>query len=57
LTLLAEPAVSFRLQAATNMSTANWIDVVSFTNTQSTISLTDTTATMFPQRFYRVVSP
>ena len=47
----------YRLQASTNLNTAGWIDLTAFTNTQPATSLVDTTATSFPQRFYRLVSP
>src|SRR5207253_2652748 len=57
LTVVGAPGSRYRLQALTYFNPSNWVDLITITNTQSAISLTDTTATMFPQRFYRLVSP
>src|SRR5437773_1397778 len=57
LTVVGAPGSRYRLQALTYFNPSNWVDLITITNPQSTISLTDTTATMFPQRFYRLVSP
>ena len=57
LIVLGESGSRGRLQASTNFNPVAWIDLIAFTNTQSTISLTDTTAATYPFRFYRVVSP
>jgi hypothetical protein len=54
---VGQSGAPYRLQASTTLNMADWIDVLSFTNTQPTISLTDTSATSFTQRFYRLVSP
>ena len=50
---------SYRIQAATNLA-ANpilWMDLTNFTATSSSLTFTDGTTTIFPRRFYRVVSP
>jgi hypothetical protein len=50
---------SYRIQATTNLAgnQAPWIDLTNFTATISSLTYTDHTATVFPTRFYRVVSP
>jgi len=58
-TLLLQTNFSYRIQAATNLG-ANpiaWIDLTNFTPTASSLTYTDRTATNYPARFYRVVSP
>jgi len=57
LVVAGESGARYRLQASTNLNAADWITVITFTNTQPTTSLSDTTAMSFPQRFYRLVSP
>jgi len=47
----------FRVLANTNLSTTNWITVANLTNGGGSQRFTDTTATNFLQRFYRMVSP
>ncbi len=47
----------YKLQTSTNLNEVGWIDLVTFTNTQPSMSLSDTTAMSFPQRYYRLVSP
>jgi len=50
---------SYRIQAATNLAANSnlWINLTNFTATSSSLTFTDGTATLFPARFYRVVSP
>src|SRR5207244_13248810 len=52
-----EPGVPYRLQTSTNFNVPTWIDRGAFTNAQPATTVTDSTATQFSQRFYRVVSP
>jgi hypothetical protein len=56
LLVLGAPGGRYKLQASTNLNSSAWIDLISFTNSQATFPFTDTTATNFPQRFYRVVT-
>jgi hypothetical protein len=46
-----------RVQAATELPTTNWTDLLTFTNTGPATNFVDTSATNFNRRFYRVVSP
>lgn len=49
---------SYRIQANTNLTTTNWLTLTNFTaNTAPVFHFTNNTATNFPQRFYRIVSP
>jgi len=50
---------TYRIQAATNLALnpIPWIDLTNFTATNSPFTFTDHTATNYPLRFYRVVSP
>jgi hypothetical protein len=49
---------SYRIQANTNVAGTNWVLLTNFTADTAPVSrFTDTTATNFPQRFYRLVSP
>jgi hypothetical protein len=48
---------SYRVQASDRLPATNWIDLLTFTNTQPTTNFVDTMATNFSRRFYRVVSP
>jgi hypothetical protein len=50
-------ARGYRLQAAAELPSTNWTDLLTFTNTAPTTNFVDTSATNFSQRFYRVVSP
>jgi hypothetical protein len=50
---------SYRIQAATNLA-ANpilWLDLTNFTAASGSLTFTDGATTIFPRRFYRVVSP
>lgn len=49
----------YRIQAATNLATnpIPWMDLTNFAAFDSSMTFTDFTATNFPARFYRVVSP
>src|SRR5262249_17860841 len=55
--LTGEVGRSYRLQVATNLSPANWADLVTMTNTSPPNPFTDSAATNFRSRFYRAVSP
>jgi hypothetical protein len=57
LSVTASVGSSGRLQASTSLEAGGWADLFGFTNTATTISLIDTSARAFPQRFYRVASP
>jgi hypothetical protein len=57
LTVQATPGTPLRLQASTDLRTGSWQDIATLTNSVSTTSLVDTSATAFPWKFYRVVSP
>jgi hypothetical protein len=48
---------NYRIQASTNLNTTNWIDLTNFTAGVGMLRFTNFTATNFPQRFYRIVSP
>jgi hypothetical protein len=48
---------SCRLQATTNLSASNWVDLFTFTNQGSVTYLQDPSATNYSQRFYRVAMP
>jgi hypothetical protein len=50
---------SYRIQATTNLGTnpIPWIDLTNFTPASSSLTFTDSAATNFTVRFYRVVSP
>ncbi|EEF63094.1 NHL repeat containing protein [Pedosphaera parvula] len=45
----------YTLEVSTNL--VNWTPLVTFTMTNGTVQLIDTTATNFPAQFYRLVSP
>ena len=47
----------YKLQASTDLNAAGWVDLITFTNAQTAMSLTDTAARAYRQRFYRIVSP
>ena len=50
---------SYHIQAATNLA-ANpiaWVNLTNFTATNTSLIFTDRTATPYPARFYRVISP
>ena len=51
------PNQAYRLQGAPDLSTSNWVDLVTLTNTGSPTNWVDLGATNYPRRFYRVVSP
>jgi hypothetical protein len=57
LTIVGEIGNVYALQSSTNLNSVGWIELVTFTNTLPSVSLVDTTAMSFPQRFYRIVSP
>ena len=57
LTITGEEGLSYRLQAATDLPSTNWTDLLTFTNTAPTTNFVDTDATNFNRRFYRVVPP
>ena len=48
---------SYRLQAATALPATRWTNVLTFTLTQPTTNLLDTTASSYANRFYRLVTP
>ena len=50
---------SYRIQAATNLAQqpVAWIDLTNFTAGNSVFNFNDTSATNYPVRFYRVISP
>jgi hypothetical protein len=48
---------SYRLQASDRLPATNWLDLLTFSNTQSATTFVDTMATNLSRRFYRVVSP
>src|SRR5262249_50372753 len=50
--------LSYRIQASTNLASTNWITIGS-ANADSTgnFQFTDTSASSYPQRFYRAVWP
>lgn len=50
---------SYHIQATTNLAgnPVPWISLTNFTSTTASLLFTDFTATNFPARFYRVVSP
>ena len=49
---------SYRIQANTNLQTSNWLTLTNFTGgTAPVFRFADSTATNFPQRFYRIVTP
>lgn len=52
----AEPGVAYRLEAATNLSSPNWITVLTTNAAATNITVLDASATA-RERFYRVVSP
>jgi hypothetical protein len=49
----------YRVQAATNLAQqpVPWVDLTTFTATNSIFNFTDLAATNYRQRFYRVKSP
>ncbi len=59
LVLSGEIGHSYRLQASPDISpnSANWLDLLSYTNTAPAISYTDWSATNHAVRFYRIISP
>jgi hypothetical protein len=58
-TLNLQTNFSYRIQAATNLAQhpVAWADLTNFTATNLIFNFTDHTATNYPLRFYRVVSP
>src|SRR5207248_10529119 len=46
----------YKLQASTDLNAAGWVELLTFTNSQTSMSLTDMAARAYPQRFYRVAS-
>ena len=49
---------NYRIQANTNLATTNWLTLTNFTaGTAPVFHFTNNTATNYPQRFYRMVSP
>jgi hypothetical protein len=49
---------SYRIQANTNLATTNWLTLTNFiANTAPVFHFTNTAATNFQKRFYRIVSP
>jgi hypothetical protein len=48
---------SYRLQAASDPTTADWVDLLSFTLVDTVTNLVDMASPLFPTRFYRVISP
>ncbi len=58
LSITGEIARSYRVQATTNLTVTNWVELFAFTNFQTaTTNFVDSQAGQFPQRFYRVISP
>jgi outer membrane protein assembly factor BamB len=54
--LHVEPGASYRVQASTDLM--QWLDLTNFVSSAaSVVSFTDTNATNFSQRFYRIASP
>ena len=58
-TLTLQTNFAYRIQTATNLATTPvvWVDLTNFTANSSLLNFTDRTATNFPRRFYRVISP
>jgi hypothetical protein len=58
-TLAIQTNFSYRIQATTNVGTnpLPWVDLTNFTATSPSFSFADRTATNYPARFYRVISP
>jgi hypothetical protein len=52
-----DPGTACRVQAATDLATSNWVDVVSFVLSQGSTNILDGTVTNYPQRFLRIVMP
>lgn len=50
---------SYHIQATTNLAAnpIQWANLTNFTATSMSLTFTDRTATSFPDRFYRVISP
>jgi hypothetical protein len=50
---------NYRIQATTNLGAhpIAWTDLTNFTPTVSSLTYTDRTPTVYPARFYRVISP
>jgi hypothetical protein len=57
LTIAGEEGLRYRLQAAPELPSTNWTDLLTFTYTAPGTNFVDTSATNFNRRFYRVVSP
>jgi hypothetical protein len=57
LKITGEEGLSYRLQAADNLSSTNWNDLWAYTNAAPATNFVDMDAINFNQRFYRVVSP
>jgi hypothetical protein len=51
------PDRTYRLQAANTLPPTNWIDLLTFTLDDPRTNVIDATARIYPQRFYRIVSP
>jgi hypothetical protein len=56
LTLTGEAGGRYKLLASTNVASPNWNELLLFTNTQPVQTVTDTTATVSADRYYRVLS-
>ena len=55
---LGTASITYRLQAATNLTDASWIDVsTNMAATNGTWNVTDAASTNLPVRFYRLVTP
>jgi hypothetical protein len=53
--LNAEPGRQHRLEASADL--VDWSEIFSFSNTQPETTYVDQESAVFPQRFYRVVTP
>jgi plastocyanin len=56
-TAVTTPNQTNVVQAATNLAAANWLPLDTNVPATNTFTFTDTNATRFPSRFYRVVQP
>ena len=57
LKLTGEAGAVYRVEASTNLPAAEWVDLGSVTNNQTSMTFSDSAASNFVQRYYRVVSP
>jgi hypothetical protein len=55
LTIKAFPGRGYQIQGTTNL--VNWTNLFLFTNTVERTIFTDSNATLYPRRFYRVLEP